>query len=98
MVKCDVRRFVPESVSHFTLDAVRITTVNSLYTRGLNIRKVAIHKGKAISVQAYYKPSWFQKVETPKFRDNRTRGLPACDAVPQPTAPPRAPEAIPVEA
>ena len=30
-----------------------------------------VKKGKAISVQAYYRPRGFQGVEAPKFRDNR---------------------------
>jgi hypothetical protein len=68
-----------------------ITTVDSLYTRGLYISNVAIHKGKSISVQSYYRPSGTQEVETPRFWD-----ILAYDAVPQPNAPPRAPKAVPV--
>jgi len=49
-------------------------------------------KGKAIPLKAWTDPEGSRKLKLPDFIiGNRTRNFPACSAVPQPTAPPRAP-------
>jgi hypothetical protein len=42
-----------------------------MHTFSCSGKQACVLKGKAIPVQAYYKPRGFQEVEAPKFRDNR---------------------------
>jgi hypothetical protein len=71
------------------------------------LKYVGKGKGKAIPLQSLDRPRVFREVEAPRFQDNRlmklvrlsalrtignrARDLPACSAVPQPTAQLRAP-------
>jgi len=50
---------------------LRISSGIKSRSSDLNSRETPLYTGKAIPVQTYYRPEWFQEVEAPRVRDNR---------------------------